>query len=221
MRFSLKSEDAEDSSIRILGWYRKNKRVLSWRKNKTPYKVLVSEFLLHKTDATKVSVVYPLFVKRFPCVNDLNKADISKIRKLFSNIGLFYRADRLKKVSNQIVEEFNGEVPNSREGLLSLYGVGDYIANAVLCFGYKKRVAIVDTNIIRIYGRIFGVKSNTSRPHTDKKLWEFAEEMLPKNNYIEYNYALLDFASDICKTKSPKCKICPIITICKEYKEKS
>ncbi|MBE9592448.1 MAG: hypothetical protein IMF19_03105 [Proteobacteria bacterium] len=102
---------------------------------------------------------------------------------------------------------------------MSLYGVGEYISNAVLCFAFKKRIPIVDTNVLRVYERVFNVKSLKSRPHTDKKMWDFAEKMLPKENYVGYNYALLDFASDICRAKNPFCEICPLKSICVYRKE--
>ena len=204
----------------ILKWHKKNRKNYEWRETCEAYNILISEIFLHKTDSKKVEKVYPKFIERFPTVYDLYKAEDGEINSIFKEIGLFYRGKRLKKIAEQIVSSFEGNIPNRKEDLISLYGVGDYISNAVLCFAFKKKVPIVDTNIIRIYDRVFGIKSSKSRPHTDKKIWDFAEKVLPENNYVEYNYSLLDFASEICKTKKPLCDICSVKDVCEYKKEK-
>ena len=206
-------------SNRLLIWHFHNKKKFGWRETKDPYKILISEILLHKTDSQKVEKVYPKFIEKFPTVYYLYQAESEEIDNLIKDIGLFYRGQRLKRIAEQIVNEFNGNIPVSKEDLMSLYGVGEYISNAVLCFAFKKRMPIVDTNVIRVYERVFNVKSLKSRPHTDKEMWDFAEKMLPKENYVGYNYALLDFASDICRAKNPLCEICPIKSICVYQKE--
>lgn len=206
-------------SNRLLIWHFHNKKKFGWRETKNPYKILISKILLHKTDSQKVEKVYPNFIEKFPTVYHLYQAEPEEINDLIKDIGLFYRGQRLKRIAEQIVNKFNGNIPASKEDLMSLYGVGGYISNAVLCFAFKKRMPIVDTNVIRVYKRVFTVKSLKSRPRTDKEIWDFAEKMLPKENYVEYNYALLDFASDICRAKNPLCEICPIKSICVYQKE--
>jgi len=198
----------------LLEWWSPDQFDYQWRKTSDPYKILISELLLHKTDAKKVEQVYPKFIEKFPTILDLYRADIKEIEKLIKDIGLFYRAKRMKKIAEQIINQFNGNIPDSKKGLVSLYGVGDYISNAVLCFAFEKRVPIVDTNVIRVYERVFSLKSSKSRPRTDKKIWDFAEKILPLEKFVEYNYALLDFASSICKAKNPRCKMCPINKTC-------
>jgi len=201
----------------ILHWAKNNFKKYPWRLVSDPYKILISELLLQKTDARKIEQVYPKFVGKFPTILDLCQADIEELKKLIKDIGLLYRAKRFKKIAEQIVDEFNGNVPNSKKELISLCGVGEYISNAVLCFAFEKRVPIVDTNVIRVYERVFNLKSSKSRPRTDQKIWSFAEEILPKKKYVEYNYAILDFASDICKIKNPACEICQVKKICRYY----
>ena len=203
----------------ILKWYDGHKKKFGWRETKDPYKILISEILLHKTDHKKVEKVYPNFIDKFSTIYQLYQAEPEEIDNLIKEIGLFYRGQRLKKIAEQIVNQFKGNIPASKEDLMSLYGVGEYISNAVLCFAFKKRVPIVDTNVIRVYKRVFNVKSQKSRPRTDKEIWDFAEKMLPKENYVEYNYALLDFASEVCRAKNPLCEICPIKSICVYWKE--
>ena len=202
----------------ILEWHNDHKKKFGWRETQDPYRILISEILLHKTDSKKVEKVYPAFIGKFPTVYHLYRAVPEEINNLIKDIGLFYRGKRLKKIAEKIVNQFEGNIPDNKENLISLYGAGEYISNAVLCFAFKKRVPIVDTNVIRVYERVFNIKSSKSRPRTDKEIWNFAEKMLPRSSYVEYNYSLLDFASEICKAKKPLCNICLVKNIC-EYKK--
>lgn len=198
----------------ILRFRKNNLTKYPWRKTSEPYNILISELLLQKTDAKKVSKVYLEFIKKWPTISQLYLAKIEDIEKIIKYVGLFYRAKRIKGIAEQIVHVFQGKVPNNKKELLALHGVGNYIANAVLCFAYQKRVPIVDTNVWRVYSRVFSLQSSKSRAYTDPKVWDFAESILPSEQCVEYNYALLDFASLVCRAKRPVCNSCEANTIC-------
>lgn len=198
----------------IYKWYFKNQRMFPWRYTYNPYKVLVSEILLQQTNAEKVVQPYNVIVKKYRSVYELADADIVFLKNIFKNLGLFYRADRLINISKQIIKKYEGIIPDKRQDLLSIKGIGNYISSAVLCFGYKKPYAIVDTNVIRVFERLFDFKSANKRPHTDKKVWQFAQAILPLENYVDYNYGLLDFAATVCKSKKPICSNCLMHNIC-------
>lgn len=198
----------------IFEWYRKNGRIFPWRYTFDPYKVLVSEVLLQQTNAEKVVKPYNIIVENYKTVLELANADIIFLRNLFNELGLFYRADRLISISKQIMYFYNGKIPDKKEELLDIKGIGDYISSAVLCFGYNKPYAIVDTNIIRLFERIFNFRSSNKRPHTDREVWKFAQRLIPEINYVDYNYGLLDFASIICRSKKPLCNDCIVQNMC-------
>jgi len=199
----------------LLKWYNINKRKFAWRETEDPYSILIAEILLHRTDAKKANEVYHRFIEKCPTIYHLYKIEEQEILNLIKNIGLFYRSRRLKIISEQIVNQFKGKIPDQSKELMSLQGVGKYISNAIMCFAFVKRVPIVDTNIIRIFTRVFNIKSEKKRLHNDKIMWTFAEHMLPKKSYVEYNYALLDFAANICRAKKPLCNSCFLKNICK------
>jgi len=169
---------------RLLQWYSVNKRYFPWRYTNNPYHVLVSEVLLQQTDAGKVLPAFEELLCKYPDLISLARADIEHLTKVFEKLGLFYRAGRLLSISNEIIHSYYGLIPNSREKLLRIKGIGDYAANAVLCFGFNLPFAIVDTNVIRIIGRVFDVWSDKKRSRTDKSLWEFAQSILPEEDYI-------------------------------------
>lgn len=203
-----------DFALAILKWYETQGKKFEWRETYDPYKILIAEILLHKTDAQKAEKAYHKLIEKCPSIYHLYRMDLDKVQSVIKDIGLFYRARRLKKIADQIVNVFNGKVPDNEKDLGLLYGVGQYISNAVLCFAFKKRVPIVDTNVLRIYSRVFSIKSSKKRPHTDEQMWAFAKKMLPEKRFVEYNYALLDFASKVCKFKNPLCDVCVAREIC-------
>lgn len=200
-------------------WYRKHHRSYPWRNTKNPYKILISEFLLQKTNADLALITYKNLVKNYPNPKSLASARTDNLKRLISSIGLSYRAERLIRTANQLVYEFRGQVPDNRQDLLKLYGVGLYISNAVLCFAYNKRTAIIDTNTIRIFNRVFGITSNLKRSRTDKNLEKKIAIYLPSRELKQFNYALLDFGALICVAKHPKCVYCPLNDFCKYYRE--
>jgi A/G-specific adenine glycosylase len=115
-------------------------------------------------------------------------------------------------------DRFQGEVPSDAEQLKGLTGVGNYIANAVLCFAYNRRAAVVDTNVIRVLARVFGLISKRSRPRTDPELWRAAAALLPRQRVKDYNWALLDLGKKLCTPRNPKCSACPLAPLCDYYR---
>jgi DNA (cytosine-5)-methyltransferase 1 len=201
----------------LLGWYRENKRDFPWRYSKDPYKIIISEILLQKTDAPKVLPVYRKFIKKYPNANSLQKAKLSDVKKLIESLGLLYRAERLISIGKVISASCKRTVPCSKKELLELKGLGQYAASAVRCFAFNKREAIVDNNVVRVMERVFGFRSNKNRPRDDMLLWKFAESLLPARKFEDYNYALLDFSALQCTTRNPDHKTCPLKKICHHY----
>ncbi len=204
---------------KILAWYDTNKRSFPWRRTKNPYYTLVAEILLQQTDAAKVAKEYSSFIKAFPKHRKLATASKSSVHKFIRKLGLDYRANRLINLARSLEKNFNGMVPDTKEKLLKLPGIGPYIANAVLASAYNKRVAVVDTNIVRILQRFFGIKSSKPRPRTDPMLWSAAKQLLPKKTNIckAWNYALLDFGALVCSHHNPQCKECPCRRRCNYF----
>lgn len=189
-------------------------RKLPWRKTKKPFHILVSEIMLQKTDVQKVLKIFPKFIAKYSSPHTLSKTAVSLLGKDLFLLGIHDRAKRLKETAKILMDRFNGHVPKEKDKLLTLKGVGNYIANAVLCFAFNKDVPIVDVNVIRVFERFFPLKSNRARPRTDRIIWQFAENLIPKGNAKKYNRALLDFAAVICTARKPSCLRCPLSKRC-------
>ena len=197
---------------RLIAWFKKNRRYFPWREaNKTPYEILIAEIFLQKTRAENVVMVYEKFIRNFPNPSSLANASALDIGNLIKPLGLHKnKSNTLIKLGKKLVELGEEITPFNLEGLP---GVGKYTLNAVLINAFNKRVPLVDTNIKRIYKRVFSIDSKPD-VRRDDFIWKFAHEMLPKKNYKEFTLALLDFSAVICKKKNPKCDSCPLNDIC-------
>lgn len=201
----------------LLCWFEANGRTFPWRKTRNPYRVILAEMLLQKTNVEKVLPVYKSLIKKYPTVQALAKASLRDLTTQIRPVGLLYRAKRLKRMAQSVVRDHNGHFPKTRKELRQLYGVGDYMTNAVRSFAYGENVPIVDTNVIRIFDRVFGLKSELTRARTDRVLWEVIGTAVPQQSSREFNLALLDFAALVCTHPIPKCLACPMRKFCKYY----
>jgi len=199
---------------KIFEWFKHNKRNFPWRDGKrSAYEILVAEILLQKTKAENIVDVYLDFVKRFPNPEKLSKAKFSELERLLKPLGLYRNRSRnLIKLGKELVKT------KGKGDLKELPGVGPYIANAFLLTVFNKRLPVVDTNVRRLYERVFSVKSKPD-PRRDKSIWGFAERVLPKKRYREFTWGILDFSAIICKKKNPKCNLCPLKSICDYYEK--
>jgi A/G-specific adenine glycosylase len=211
-------EDKDKTFVKaLLKWYKVNKRDFPWRdENLTPFQLLLAELMLQKTNATQVEKLFLDFIEKYPNPLSISELEESFLSDLLKPLGLYNRRARdLKKLTEMIISD-NNTIPNSKKQLLELPGVGDYIANALLCFAFNNKVPIIDANVGRVMKRVysFPVKGAPSR---DKKLTERMQEIIPDNNFKSFNYAILDFAALLCLPRNPKCDECPLYEICDYY----
>lgn len=169
--------------------------------------------MLQRTKANQVMAVYSSFLERFPTPSTLAAAKLEDVEYFFRRLGLFWRAEKMKALGDMLVTNFNSQIPDNREELVSLPGVGEYAANAVLASVYGKNVAAVDANVCRVIGRLFGMEAR-GEARRDPKFREVAQGMMPKSMAKEFNWAMIDLAALICLSQKPKCQICPLSNFC-------
>ncbi len=203
---------------RITDWFVINGRKFPWRDSRDPFSVLVAEIVLKLTGAWKARSAYDDIMKKYGKPSLMAKADSKELVKIFQPLGLHGRAAVLIEIANQLNTEFEGMVPREYSELIKIKGVGRYIANAILCLAYNKRVPLVDGSVRRIFNRCLGIHS-TKEAYADKELWIKAEKLLPKRNYREYNLGLIDIGAIICQYKKTLCDSCPIEQICLNPRE--
>ncbi len=198
---------------RLLAWYRINKRDLPWRRTADPYRILVSEVMLQQTQVDRVIPKYQEFLRQYPSIEALAKASVETVRETWYPLGYNIRPVRLHAIARTVVERFDGQIPDEREALLSLKGIGPYTAGAVLSFAYGRRAPILDTNVRRVLQRVF----YGTIPQRDGHLWTVAEAVLPARATPDFNQALMDLGATICVARTPRCAACPLRVICRAY----
>jgi A/G-specific adenine glycosylase len=212
---------SEQFAQELLAWFQKNERAFPWRKTTDPYRILLAEIFLRKTDATKVCNIYESFTGEYPKFEALVKANERDLADFLRPLGLYKRRAReLMELARIVTTAHHGEVPRSREELLELPGVGDYTANAVMCFAFGRNVPILDTNVIRIITRVFSFHSKRKRARDDPEMWRATRRILPKRKARDFNLAMLDLAATICLFRRPRCAACPVRSLC-DYNTKT
>ena len=200
-------------TLPLLEWYEKNGRDYPWRRSRDPYKVLIAEIMLQRTKADQVLPVYVSFIRKFPSVQKLSKAPSKEIRSYFDRLGLMWRAELVKRLAGELMTRFGGRMPENRDELLSLPSVGEYMADAVLSFARGKDVAVIDANVCRVIGRIFGLKSR-GEARRDRRFRDIAQRLVPKGKARKLNWAIIDFAALTCTPRNPRCYECPLLEHC-------
>jgi len=211
-----------DFARKIAEWYvNKGRTSLPWRRTKNPYRILVTELMLQKTHAVKqVLPVYTEFFKNYPNIEALSKADVTEIRRVIESLGLQnVRSRRLKELASVVCKRFDGKIPRKKDNLKSLPGVGEYVANAVLCIAFNKPEPMVDANFGRVIGRVFYGKEEY--PPSKNRTWKIVSHLLPETEFKEFNLGVIDLGALVCRPKSPHHEICPISEDCRFFKSRA
>lgn len=202
-------------SEKLLSWYRKNRRILPWREEPTPYHVWISEIMLQQTRVEAVKGYYERFLERLPDVGSLATADDEELHKLWEGLGYYNRAKNLKKAAIRIEEEFGGELPSSYEELLELPGIGPYTAGAIASIAFHEPVPAVDGNVMRVVARLLGDDGDIGEASTKKRMEETVRKLLVKKEVRNFNQALMELGALVCVPNGrPKCEVCPVKMFC-------
>ena len=207
---------------KILNWYDLNKRSLPWRKNvsseKKQYYTLISEFMLQQTQVATVIPYFNIFIKKVPSLKDLAKINNKKLIKLWEGLGYYSRARNLKKTAQTVIKNYKGKLPNNFEELLSLPGIGNYTASAILAIAFNKPYIPLDGNIERVLKRYLYLKKekDIKKDSLIKKKSIFGTS----SRSSDYAQALMELGALICKPTNPICKQCPISKKCKSLLNK-
>lgn len=194
----------------LLEWHGRNARTFPWRHaGLQPWHVLMAEMCLHRTRADQVAPVFEALLEIAPTPEAMLE-NAGPALEAMQSLGLRWRAENLVNVAEALLELFDGDVPDNDLELRMLPGVGDYVAQAVLCFGFGRRATLVDTNTARIVSRLNG-RDQTRRWQLRLDLYGLAGERGPD---AEFNYALLDFGALVCRARNPHCDECPLRARC-------
>jgi len=201
---------------KIIRWFNKNKRDYPWRETQDPFKVLIAEMMLRRTKADQVRAVYDRLFAEYPDVETMAKAGNEELEEILYPLGLKWRNPAFRLVAREVKEKYQCKIPEAREELTTLPGVGEYVAGAVLSIAYGKREWIVDSSIVRLFRRYFGVRTS-KEGRRDKHVVEIAKMYVSGKDPRKANLAILDFAALICLPRDPRCTQCPVSATCRYY----
>jgi A/G-specific adenine glycosylase len=193
----------------LLAWFKKKQRNLPWRKERSPYKVWISEIMLQQTQVVTVIPYFERWLKHFPTVQALAKAPLDKVLKQWEGLG-YYRRARMLHQSAQILSKQG--FPTTYEGWLEIPGVGPYTAAAISSIVNAEAVVAVDGNVKRVVARLFMI-SDVS----ETKAKELLEPLIAQKRPGDFNEAMMELGATICTPRNPKCPECPVNSYCHAF----
>ncbi|KJD31888.1 adenine glycosylase [Tamlana nanhaiensis] len=198
----------------IIHWYSINKRSLPWRETQNPYKIWLSEIILQQTQVKQGLPYYEAFVSKYPTIYNLAKAPESDVLKLWQGLGYYSRARNLHATAKHIVNELQGEFPNTYNQIIKLKGVGDYTASAIASICFNEVTAVVDGNVYRVLSRYFNIDTPINSSQGAKEFKALAQELIDKKQPATFNQAIMEFGAKQCTPKNPDCTNCPLNENC-------
>lgn len=198
----------------IIEWCQSQGRDFPWRYTKDPYKIMIAEFMLHRTKANQVVPVYLKFIENYSDIETLAKANFEDIKKVTEHLGLHWRAKHFSKAAKYIIKSHKEKFPEDYAKLQKIPGVGEYIAGAILTVCFNKSTPVVDSNIARFINRYFGLNLSGGL-RRKKKIVEISSRLFEYENPRDLLYAIVDFTSVVCKPSKPLCEKCPLKNDCK------
>ena len=206
-------------TLALLEWYDKNGRQLPWRTiggaHKNPYEVWISEIMLQQTTVATVLTYFNKWMKRFPNIEALAKADIQDVLLTWQGMGYYTRARKIHECARVLTNSYHAQLPTTRDELLKLPGIGPYSASSICCFAYNRPETVVDGNVVRVIARFYGLTQEV----TPEDIYPYAQHLTSKDHGADYASAIMDLGAIICTPTNPKCHQCPWQTMCVACKQ--
>ena len=204
----------------LTSWFYKNRRFLPWRAQPTPYSVWVSEVMLQQTQALRVLLYFQRWMTLFPTVQALAESSEESVMKVWEGLGYYSRARALRKGAQYIQKMWGGLIPESREELLLIPGIGEYTQGAIRSFAFHQKAAAVDANVFRVISRVYDLAVQQGSGDAYTRVRAFVEKLLPENDPWIVMEALIELGALVCGKKTA-CVRCPLCSVCQSRKNKT
>ena len=206
-----------DISRKLCEWYDSHKRDLPWRSTCSPYLIWVSEVILQQTQVAQGLDYYNRFVRRFPDVASLAAADEDEVLRYWQGLGYYSRARNMRMAAIDVMDRFGGAFPKRYEDVLSLKGIGEYTAAAIVSFAWNKPYPVVDGNVFRVLSRLFAINTPIDTGQGKKEFSALAASLLDPANAGTHNQAIMELGALVCTPRDPDCVACPLVDACLAY----
>lgn len=210
----------EEITVPLLEWYDRQKRILPWRSDPSPYRVWVSEIMLQQTRVEAVKPYFARFMEALPTVTALAECPEQELLKLWEGLGYYNRVRNLQKAAQVLVEESDGEIPAEYEKLLQLPGIGKYTAGAIASIAFGIPVSAVDGNVLRVITRLTADESDIAKDSVKQEISEKVQKIIPEDRAGDFNQALIELGAIVCVPNGmAKCSECPVPHLCEAKKQ--
>lgn len=203
-----------DFPLKLLAWFDKEKRLLPWRRDRNPWHILLSEFMLQQTRVEAVIPYFEKFLQKWPDASSFASASEEEVLEAWAGLGYYSRARNLHKASKIIRDVYKGQIPQSAEELKALPGIGRYTAAAVASMAFGEAVPSIDGNLLRILSRLSAAPWQAGNNNDLKECAAFAADLIPSARPGDFNEAMMDLGSAVCLPVNPRCPDCPIRMHC-------
>ncbi len=211
-------DGGENLSAILLAWYDRERRILPWREDPTPYHVWLSEVMLQQTRVDTVIDYYNRFLAELPNVEALANAEEERLLKIWQGLGYYSRIRNMHRAAKQVIEEFGGEIPRTPEDLRQLSGIGEYVASAISSIAFQYPTPSVDGNLLRVFARMTAYEESIRSMKAKKVAHRYYTEMLPQDRPGDMNQALMDLGATVCLPNGmPLCESCPWARFCESH----
>jgi A/G-specific adenine glycosylase len=188
-------------------WYQIQGRTLPWRETRDPYAIWISEIMLQQTQVKTVLPYYQAWLTQFPDVQTLATAPLQTVLKAWEGLGYYARARNLHRAAQLILEQHQGQLPQSAAELETLPGIGRTTAGGIASAAFNQPAPILDGNVKRVLSRLIGLRLPPAQAVTP--LWQLSETLLDPDLPRDFNQALMDLGAMVCTPKQPDCDRCP------------
>ena len=203
-------------AIELLDWHAgAGRHDLPWQRERTPYRVWVSEVMLQQTQVGTVIPYFERFIARFPDVRALAGAPTDEVLHLWSGLGYYARARNLQRAAQQVRDEYGGEFPTDFERVAALPGIGRSTAGAILALACDQSHPILDGNVRRVLARLFALPGRSGEKALEAQLWQRAAALTPQQHVARYTQAIMDLGATVCTRANPACDRCPLEHRCR------
>jgi A/G-specific adenine glycosylase len=173
--------------------------------------------MLQQTQVDTVIPYYHRFFKKFPTVDALASASLHDVLKVWENMGYDARARNLHTAAQKIVIHLDEKIPNRWDDLISLPGIGEYIAGAILSIAFDQRLPAIDSNVRRVISRLFAIQDPINQTGAQRQVRGLVNELLPARGSGRFNQALMDLGATLCISQKPVCHLCSIQDYCQAH----
>lgn len=210
----------EEITVPLLEWYDRQKRILPWRSEPTPYRVWVSEIMLQQTRVEAVKPYFARFMETLPTVKALAECQEQELLKLWEGLGYYNRVRNMQKAAGIIMESYGGELPAQFEELLKLPGIGNYTAGAIASIAFGIPVPAVDGNVLRVITRITADERDIAKESVKQDIAGNVQKVIPEKRAGDFNQALIELGAIVCVPNGPaRCEECPVSHLCEAKKK--